>query len=105
MSNRPVIYPSLLPPLRLKIHYRYRDHEFIFRFVKTPERDHFVIECLKHPGFNGQDSDPHKTHLYRNNTICFISGREPKTLQRCKELAGQWAKYFVEYRETGIAQQ
>ena len=75
---------------------------FGFKFVN---RGSIIdIFCTKHPSFNGQDSDPHKTHLYRSGKLCFKAGKEPKSQSRAKELAAQWAEYFLEYRRTGKPQ-
>jgi hypothetical protein len=85
-------------------HYRSLDgrHYFTFRFVQTG--DLIEIFVLAHPGFNGQDSDPNKSHLFSSGKLCFVAGRAPHDLSRAFELARQWGEYFCEYRQTGISQ-
>jgi len=84
--------------------YRSHDggHYFSFRVVQRVE--HFDIFVLSHPGFNGQDTSPHKTHLFSDGRICIAAGAEPRDLPRALELAKNWAEYVIEYRRTGIAQ-
>jgi hypothetical protein len=84
--------------------YRSEDgnHYFTFHFVQQP--GYVDIYCLKHPSLNGQDPDPHKTHLFSSGKLCFVAGHEPTTQERAEELAKQWAEYFVEYRQTGVEQ-
>jgi hypothetical protein len=77
-------------------------HDFTFRF--EPRNGHLDIYCLTHPDLNGRDPDPHMTHLFDSGKLCFVSGKEPRDLPRAKELAKQWAEYFLEYRRTGVAQ-
>lgn len=77
-------------------------HYFTFKFVGRIS--HIVVFCTKHPSFNGQSSNPHKTHLFHSGKVCFIAGREPKTQSRAEELAAQWAEYFLDYRQTGKVQ-
>lgn len=77
-------------------------HYFTFEFVNKWGR--IDVFCTKHPSFNGQSSNPHKTHLYHSGKVCFVKGREPKTQSRAEELAAQWAEYFLDYRQTGKIQ-
>lgn len=84
--------------------YRSKDgkHYFGFQVVGTGSR--YTIYCHRHPDFNGQDSDSHKTHIFESGQLCFAAGHEPKTLARARELCKQWAEYFLDYRRTGKAQ-
>ncbi|MBN2267674.1 MAG: hypothetical protein JW725_05060 [Candidatus Babeliaceae bacterium] len=77
-------------------------HYFKFRFV--PTGGVYDVYCDSHPGFNGKDNSPRKTHLFHSGKLCFQKGKEPRTPKRARELAGQWAEYMAEYRRTGIAQ-
>lgn len=77
-------------------------HHFLFEFVSQSR--HIDVYCRRHPSFNGKSSSPHKTHLFHSGKVCFVQGREPKTLRRAKELAAQWAEYFLDYRKTGKVQ-
>ena len=77
-------------------------HYFTFKFIGRVS--HIDVFCAKHPSFNGQSSNPHKTHLFHSGKVCFITGREPKTQSRAEELAAQWAEYFLDYRQTGKVQ-
>ena len=79
-----------------------KKHKFKFEFF--PQGNQVKIKCLDHPSYNGKSSDPEKTHLYRSKFICFIQGKEPKTMKRAKQLAAQWAEYFLDYRITGKVQ-
>lgn len=85
-------------------YYRAKDGvtDFFFEFVN--QGSHFDIYCRLHPSLNGRDPSVHKTHLYSDERICFVSGKEPRSLERAEHLAAQWAEYFLEYRRTGIAQ-
>ena len=94
---------SLRGPSQIKS-YRSQDGRHYFKFAFAPEGDHVAIRCLSRPSFNGQDPDPHKTHLFPSGKICFVAGREPRDQGRAEELAKQWAEYFLEYRQTGVAQ-
>ena len=84
--------------------YLSKDRKHVFKFEFIPENNHVDIKCTQHPSYNGQDPDPEKTHLYRTNFICFIKGKEPTNMSRAKELAAQWAEYFLDYRQTGKVQ-
>jgi len=77
-------------------------HYFVFDFVASD--GHIDIFCRRHPSFNGQDSDPARTHLFGSGRLCFVSGKEPQTQRRAEQLAAQWAEYFCEYRQTGKTQ-
>ncbi|MBI9017055.1 MAG: hypothetical protein JEZ07_07340 [Phycisphaerae bacterium] len=77
-------------------------HYFKFRFVQNGSICN--IYCDKHPGFNGKNTNPEKTHLFRSGKICFYAGKEPANIQKARKLAGQWAEYMLEYRRTGITQ-
>jgi hypothetical protein len=81
--------------------YRSKDGQGYFKFKLVPEGGSITIFCLSHPGFNGFDSDVQRTHLYSSGRICIVKGREPQTMQRALDLAGQWAEYLMRYRETG----
>jgi len=85
-------------------YYRSKDGRHVFAFEFLNGQSPIEVYCRQHPGFNGQDSDPRKTHLYASGRLCFIAGREPRTQARAEELAAQWAEYFLEYRRTGRAQ-
>ena len=97
---------SVLENGRLSFRKTYRSQNgsafFTFEFVR--HRGHIDIYCTSHPSLNGRDSDPHKTHLFPSGKICFVSGREPTSESRAKELAAQWAEYWIEYARTGIPQ-
>lgn len=84
--------------------YRSQDgaHYFSFRFVRRA--GYFDIYVLNHPGFNGQDTDPHKTHLFGDGRICIAAGAKPEDMQRALELSKNWAEYLLTYRISGIAQ-
>jgi len=74
-------------------------HYFVFEFIDKSNR--IEINCKKHPSLNGRSSNPEKTHLFHSGMLCFVSGREPRSLCRAEQLAAQWAEYFLEYRKTG----
>jgi hypothetical protein len=76
----------------------------IFKFSFAPEGDHIAVYCFSHPSLGGRDPDPRKTHLFDSGKLCFIAGREPRDLDRARELAAQWSEYFLQYRRTGVAQ-
>lgn len=78
------------------------DHYFTFRLVQQPT--HLDIYAIYHPGLNGQDPSPHKTHLFPDGRVCIVAGREPRDVPSALELAKAWAEYFIEYRRTGVEQ-
>lgn len=77
-------------------------HDFEFRFV--PDGRHINIYCLARPGLNGRDDSVHKTHIWPDNRICFVAGREPRGQTEAEHRAREWAEYYLEYRRTGAAQ-
>lgn len=77
-------------------------HYFIFEF--SYNGNYFVINCQKRPSLNGRDPSVENTHLYKSNNICFIEGKEPRTLSEAQSRAKEWAEYFLEYRRTGKTQ-
>lgn len=89
---------------RITRHYRAKDGQsnFVFEFVNMGS--YFDIYCKVRPPLGGRDPSVVKTHLYDDDRICFVAGKEPRTYTRAEELAGQWAEYFLEYRRTGIPQ-
>jgi hypothetical protein len=77
-------------------------HFFVFDFV---DQDQYIdIICKRHPSFNGRDPDVRKTHLYSSGRICFVEGKEPRSLWEAKMRAKEWAEYIQEYIRTGKAQ-
>ncbi len=48
--------------------------------------------------------DPPGLSNFRSGKLCFVAGREPRSLARAEQLAAQWAEYFCEYRRTGKTQ-
>jgi len=88
----------------MKEYYVSEDGGQFFNFEFFDAGSHIDIYCNDHPSLNGQDSDPHKTHLYRSGKLCFSGGKEPQDMLRARELAKQWAEYFLEYVRTGSAQ-
>ena len=87
-----------------ELSYLSKNKKHVFKFKFIPKGYQVKIKCLKHPSFNGKSSHPAKCHLYRSKYICFINGKEPKNMDRAKELAAQWAEYFLDYRITGKVQ-
>jgi len=88
-----------------KSFYRSKDGAHYFNFEFCPRSDGTIdVYCNDHPSLNGRSSDPHKTHLFSSGKICFTAGKQPRSMARAEQLAGQWAEYFLEYRRTGIAQ-
>jgi len=75
---------------------------FLFKFVSNGSR--IDVYCKRRPSFNGQSSNPEKTHLFHSGKLCFVEGKEPRTQSRAEKLAAQWAEYFLEYRRTGKVQ-
>jgi hypothetical protein len=88
----------------IKKYYRSLDgqHDFEFRFV--PAGGHIDIYCAGRPSLNGHDSSVHKTHVWPDNKICFVAGREPRDHTEAERRAKEWAEYYLEYRRTGAAQ-
>jgi hypothetical protein len=94
-----------ITPMNTRKIYRSEDGLHLFQFNFIDQGGHIDIYCSRHPSLNGQDASVVNTHLFENEQICFISGREPRTMRRALELAKQWAEYFLSYRQTGIVQQ
>jgi len=88
----------------IKRTYRSKDgrHYFAFKFIERSS--HIDIYSTSHPSLNGRGSNPSDTHLFRSGKLCFVAGREPRSLARAEQLAAQWAEYFCEYRRTGKTQ-
>jgi hypothetical protein len=84
--------------------YRSRNgvHHFDFDFID--EGSYFEIKCTRYPSLNGRDSRVSKTHIYSSGEICFVRGKEPRSLWEAKMRAKQWAEYIIEYIKTGRAQ-
>ena len=87
-----------------KKYYRSKNGQHCFNFKFVNRGSYIDIYCTHHPGFNGQSSDPAKTHLFESEKLCFVAGQEPCSQARAEKLAAQWAEYFLEYRRTGNAQ-
>lgn len=62
------------------------------------------VFCSKYPIPRGRSLSAHKTHIFDSGKLCFVQGRAPRTVDRAKELAAQWAEYILEYAKTGEAQ-
>lgn len=88
----------------IRRYYRSRDGRSYFGFEFVRRGGHVDIYCPTRPPLNGRDSDVNKTHLYRSGEICFVAGREPRSLGEAQRRASEWAEYFLEYRRTGAAQ-
>jgi len=84
--------------------YRSKNGRYYFTFQFINKGSYINVFCRKHPSFNGQSSNPSKTHLFNSGKICFVDGHEPRTQTRAEVLAAQWAEYFLDYRQTGIVQ-
>lgn len=84
-----------------RVFYRTQDgqHDFGFEFRQGPQ--FFEIHCFKHPPLNGRDDNVVKHHLYSSGNVCFVSGKEPKTLQSAMEYAKQFAEHYLNYIKTG----
>ncbi|MCA9000215.1 MAG: hypothetical protein KDA80_24670 [Planctomycetaceae bacterium] len=41
------------------------------------------------------------THLFGNGQICIASGREPRSLDAAKTIAGHWMESYSNYTRTG----
>ena len=85
--------------------YRSKDGRFYFTFRFVQRTRHIDIFCPDHPSLNGRDSDAHKTHLFSSGKLCFVSGKEPKSLAEAHRRAKDWAEYWLDYRETGEVQE
>ena len=77
-------------------------HDFGFRFV--PRDGHIEIVCTRHPPLGGRDDAVSRTHLYSSGEICFVAGKEPRTLAEAERRAAQWAEYLLSYIRTGVSQ-
>ena len=102
MTNHTLL-PGAFPSIQK--YYRSRDGRsmFTFRFVDCGQ--HLDVYCTDHPSLHGRDDDPRKTHLFSSGKLCFVDGREPTSLSRAEQLAGQWAEYWLDYRRTGRNQE
>lgn len=85
-------------------HYRSVNGQYYFTFVLKDGGGYINIYAIHHPGYNGQDSSAHKTHLFADGRVCIAAGREPRSIPAALELAKTWAEYFLEYRQTGVEQ-
>ena len=83
--------------------YRSENGQHYFKFQFLNQRNYYIINCTEHPSFNGQSSSVEKTHLYSSGSICFVKGKEPRTIWEAESRAKEWAEYFLEYRKTGKA--
>lgn len=86
------------------ITYRTKDGRYDLKFKFVQRVNHVDIYCLAHPSLRGRDSDVNKTHIFSDRRLCFVAGREPRNIERAKQLAAQWAEYICEYIRTGIPQ-
>jgi len=84
--------------------YRSKNGRYDFKFKFVGKGSRIDVFCTKHPSFNGESSNPKKTHLFHSGKLCFVAGHEPQTQSRAEELAAQWAEYFLDYRQTGKVQ-
>ena len=90
----------------MTIRKRYRSRcgrqEFGFSFERSG--GHVDIRCTLHPSLNGRDASVSRTHLYSSGLICFVGGKEPRTLSEAEQRAAEWAEYLLSYIRTGTAQ-
>jgi len=84
--------------------YRSKNGLYYFDFDFVDRGKYTDIYCTRHPSFNGQDSSVRKTHLYSSGKICFVGGKEPRSLWEARRRAKEWAEYILEYIRTGKAQ-
>lgn len=77
-------------------------HYFWFRFQEQGQR--YGISCTRHPPLAGRDASTSLTHLYPSGEICFVAGKEPRTLADAEARAAEWAEYLLEYIRSGVAQ-
>lgn len=73
--------------------------DFGFRFVE--QDGHFDVVCTDRPSLRGRDSDGRKTHLHRDNRVCFVEGQEPRSLSEAMQRARIWAEFLCRYINTG----
>jgi len=90
--------------LGVKKYYKSRNGRYYFNFKFEDKGSYIETYCTYHPSLDGRDSNPDKTHLFSSGKLCFVSGREPRSMARAEALARQWAEYFLEYRLTGTTQ-
>lgn len=81
--------------------YRTEDGQHDFGFDFKEKADFIEIYCFQRPELDGRPDDVVKHHLYRSGKVCFVEGREPKTMHRAMELAKQFAEHYLEYVKTG----
>ena len=84
--------------------YRSKNGLYYFDFDFVDQGKYIDIYCTRHPSFKGQDSSVRKTHLYYSGKICFVDGKEPRSLWEARRRAKEWAEYVLEYIRTGKAQ-
>ena len=91
-------------PSSIKKTYCSRNGRHLFVFEFKNQGRYINIVCTRYPSLRGRAPSVVKTHIYPSGNLCFVSGREPRTLRRAEKLAAQWAEYILGYIRTGKAQ-
>lgn len=84
--------------------YRALDGRSDFGFTFIQNRGSYDIVCTDRPPLQGRDASLHRVHLHPDNRVCFVEGREPRSLADALDRARQWAEYYLRYVRTGEAE-
>lgn len=81
--------------------YRTEDGQQRFGFVFRQKPEYIEIYCTQHPPLNGRPDCVTRHHLYKSGVVCFVEGKEPKTMGRALHFAKQFAEHYWAYVRTG----
>jgi len=85
--------------------YRTKDGTAFYKFNYVQTGNHFEIDILNQPSYEGRDSGMHKAHWLSSSRggkkICISRGQEPKTIAAAKNISMQWAELTHNYIKTG----
>lgn len=80
---------------------------YTFRFVPMNGGQHYQVDILDQPDYNGRAEDGHSTHRYSQDKpdsshyICFASPSEANSLSKAKDFAQDWANRTYKYAHWG----
>lgn len=89
-------------------HYKTLDGKAIFTFSYEYEMGYYEIVIHAHPSYGHRDSSSSTAHWLPcdaspiNKKVCFNEGKEPKTLEKAKNISMQFAELTWNYIQTGV---
>ena len=81
--------------------YRTKDGTAYYKFGYVQVGNHFVIDILEQPSYNGRDESTHVSHRV-GKKICINPSYAPKTIEKAKDISADWAELTHIYITRGF---